>query len=93
MCIVYILRSKVNASYYIGSCEDIEKRIYLHNNGFVKSTKRYKPWGLVYQEEYRSLSEARRRELQIKSWKKRAAIENLMKSRIRDNFGGPMVQW
>ncbi|MFH1575639.1 MAG: GIY-YIG nuclease family protein [Candidatus Nealsonbacteria bacterium] len=91
MYCVYVLKSKINNSYYVGSCEDIIKRITLHNKGLVKSTKRYSPWELVYKEEFSSLKEARQRELQIKSWKKRVAVENLIKSRIRDNFGGLVV--
>lgn len=91
MYFVYILKSKVNGSYYIGSCKDIVKCLDLHNNGFVRSTKRYRPWELAYKEEFGSLKEARRRESQIKSWKKRIAVENLIKSSIRDNSGGPIV--
>jgi len=75
----YILKSEKNGSYYIGSCRDINKRISLHNRGFVKSTKRYIPWKLVYDEEYKTLLEAKKRELQIKSWKKRSMIEKLIK--------------
>ena len=45
----------------------------------------------MYKEKFNDLQEARQRELQIKSWKKRKVIENLIKSRIRDSFGGPMV--
>lgn len=92
MYYTYILKSKINASYYVGSCKDIIKRINLHNGGLVKSTKRYKPWEIVHKEEYESLSKARQRESQVKSWKKRITIENLIKSRIHDSFGGPMVQ-
>jgi putative endonuclease len=92
MYCVYVLKSKINNSYYIGSCKDIVKRVDLHNNGLVKSTKRYRPWKLVYKEGFNGYKETRRREFQIKSWKKRVAIENLIKSRIHDNFGGPMVQ-
>ncbi|KKT41671.1 MAG: Excinuclease abc c subunit domain protein [Parcubacteria group bacterium GW2011_GWA2_44_13] len=75
---VYILKSDLNGSYYIGSTQDIEKRLDLHRNGMVTSTKRYLPWRLVYKAEYPNLSDARKRELQIKSWKKREAIENLI---------------
>ena len=62
----------------MGSCADISKRINQHNSGFVRSTKFYLPWEIVYTEEYETLSEARKRELQIKGWKKRAAIEKLI---------------
>ena len=74
---VYILKSAMNGSYYIGSTENVEIRLKLHNSGMVTSTKRYLPWHLVYKAEYSDLSSARKRELQIKSWKKRSAIEKL----------------
>jgi predicted GIY-YIG superfamily endonuclease len=52
----------------------------MHNNSYVKSTKRYIPWVVVYSEQYEDLKDARKRELQIKGWKKRSAIEKLIKS-------------
>lgn len=79
MFYTYILKSLNNGSYYVGSCEDVNARFRLHNTGQVKSTRRYVPWELVYREEYKTLSEARKRELQIKSWKKRSVIEKLFK--------------
>jgi len=79
MFYTYILKSLNNGSYYIGSCEDVDTRFNLHNTGQVKSTKRYVPWKLMYKEEYKTLSEARKRETQIKSWHKRVAIEKLIK--------------
>lgn len=78
MFYTYILKSRQNGSYYIGSCQNIAKRVDLHNRGLVKSTKRHCPWQLVYIEKYDDLKGARRRELKIKSWKKRSAIENLI---------------
>lgn len=63
----------------MGSCEDINARFNLHNAGQVESTKRYIPWELIFKEEYKTLSKARKREMQIKSWKKRSAIEKLIK--------------
>ena len=80
MFFVYILQSLKNKAYYVGSCGDVTIRLIQHNNGTVKSTKRYSPWRLVYKENYVNLSLARTRELQIKSWKKRSSIENLIKT-------------
>ena len=79
MFYTYILKSLNNNSYYVGSCENVKVRFNLHNKGQVKSTKRYVPWKLMYKEEYKTLSEARKRETQIKSWHKRAAIDKLIK--------------
>jgi len=78
MFYTYILQSKKNGSYYVGSCKNLDERLKLHNQGLVPSTKRYLPWQRVHSEEFTSLKEARRRELQIKSWKKRTVIEKLI---------------
>jgi putative endonuclease len=75
---IYILKSKRNNSFYVGSCENIKNRLEQHNNGESSSTKRFIPWELIYSERYNILSEARKREYQIKSWKKRSAIEKLI---------------
>lgn len=79
MFYLYILHSIKNGRYYVGSCQDLEQRFKQHNSGLVKSTKGYLPWELVYNEQYKTLSEARKRENQVKSWKKRLAIERLIK--------------
>ena len=79
MFYTYILHSIKNGRYYIGSCADIRKRLLQHNGESVRSTKFYVPWKVVYTEEYKTLAEARKREYQIKSWKKRTAIEKLIK--------------
>ena len=74
---LYILKLN-NGSYYIGSTEDLDKRIDLHQKGRVKSTKGSLPVELVYSEEYNTRSEAQKREYQVKKWKSRRAIERLI---------------
>jgi len=76
----YIIKSDKNGSYYIGSCENIYKRLNQYNRYLVPATKRYAPWSLVYRKGFKTLREARKRELQIKSWKKRDSIEKLIKT-------------
>lgn len=76
----YILESLKNGRYYIGSTENIQERLAKHNRGEVKSTKSYCPWKLVYSEPFPTRGEAHSRELQVKSWKKRLAIEKLIGS-------------
>lgn len=88
MFYIYILKSEKYKRYYVGSCENLSKRLSQHNKGFVKSTKPYLPWKMMYNETFTTLREARKRELQIKSWKKRAAIESLIKT-----IQGPVVKW
>ena len=79
MFYAYILQSERNSSFYIGSCENIHQRLIQHNKGLGKSTKRFVPWVVVYFEKFETSKEARKREMQIKSWKKRGAIKNLIK--------------
>jgi len=77
---VYIIKSSKNNSYYIGCTNDIEARITRHNQGAVNSTRNFRPWRLLHTEVYQTLSEARKRETQVKKWKSRAAIERLLKT-------------
>ena len=78
MYFVYIIKSINFNRYYIGSTEDIERRLLYHNSGKVKSTKVYKPWEIVYSESYNSRSEAFKREKQIKSYKGGMAFKKLL---------------
>lgn len=64
---VYILKCS-DQTFYIGSTNDLEKRIHQHNN--LKSgahyTKIRRPVELVYSEEHASLSAVRQREAALK---------------------------
>jgi len=63
---VYILQSELNGELYTGSTNNLKKRFQEHNDGKVISTKRYKPWKLLYYEAYRTEELARRREKRLK---------------------------
>ncbi len=79
MAYTYILQSIEHGTYYVGSTElIIDETLHKHNNGWVDSTKSKRPWKIIHAEEYATLSEARKREKQIKSWKDRKAIERLI---------------
>jgi putative endonuclease len=66
---VYILKSIKDGGYYIGISKDVIKRLEEHNNGKTISTKNRRPFILVYKEQFLNYSEARKREIQIKSYK------------------------
>ena len=78
MYYVYIIKSLSGKHYYIGHSENVQGRLMQHNTGYVKSTKRYMPWEIVYTEEYQTKSEANRRELEIKSYKGGNAFKKLL---------------
>ena len=79
---VYVLRSEPTGRYYIGCTGGLENRVTQHNAGVTRSTKNFRPWQLIYQEEFETLSSARRRESELKSWKSRTYLESRLKLTI-----------
>ncbi|HEX9896563.1 MAG TPA: GIY-YIG nuclease family protein [Dehalococcoidales bacterium] len=72
----YIVRCR-DDSLYSGITVDIEKRLREHNKGTgARYTSARRPITLVYSEKYGNMSEARKREEQIKGWSK------IMKERL-----------
>jgi putative endonuclease len=63
---VYILQSETSKRFYIGSTDDLLRRLSEHGRGHSLATRGPGPWKLVYKEEFHQLLEARRRELRIK---------------------------
>jgi len=78
MFYMYILKSEKTDSYYIGSSQDLDNRVEEHNSGKSVSTRGKRPWKLVYSESYETLSGARKREMEVKSWKSRKMIDYLI---------------
>jgi putative endonuclease len=78
MFFVYIIYSNSSDRYYTGYCSNIENRQEKHNLGATPSTRPYRPWKLVYLEEYESKREAILREKEIKKQKSRKYIESLI---------------
>lgn len=78
MAKVYILRSLKNGRHYIGSTENIDQRLKYHNSGANKSTKPYRPWKIIYTEDFDSKKDAYNREMQIKSYKGGRAFKELI---------------
>ena len=73
--LVYVIKSIPTSKLYIGYTDNIGKRLAEHNRGKVKSTKSYLPYRLVYKEEYSNKTEARKRELFLKTGKGREFIK------------------
>lgn len=84
MAWVYILESLKDHKYYIGSTNDLTRRLVEHNRGQNTSTKYRKPFKLKYQEEFANISEAKRREKIIKSYKGGNAFKNLFQNNERE---------
>jgi putative endonuclease len=76
--IVYILKSKIKETTYVGFTNNIERRLIEHNSGKSKFTSIYRPWEIVYKEEHTSLEEARKREKYLKTASGRRLIKKLL---------------
>jgi putative endonuclease len=56
---VYVLQNN-GGRFYIGLSDDVERRVIRYNKGQSHWTKGKGPWGLVWQSELLSLSDARK---------------------------------
>jgi putative endonuclease len=80
MFYVYIIKSR-EGKYYIGSTDNIEYRLQLHNSKkFPAWTNRYNEWKLVYSESFDSRSNALKREKTIKNMKGGLQFKSLVGS-------------
>ena len=78
MFYVYVLKSQVVDRFYVGYSEEPDRRLIDHNSGKVKSTRNYRPWRKIYQEEFETELLAIRRERCIKSMKSKKFIQELV---------------
>ncbi|MDD5432140.1 MAG: GIY-YIG nuclease family protein [Candidatus Omnitrophica bacterium] len=62
----YVLKSKKDLCCYIGSTNNLDKRLREHNSGVVFSTKHRIPFEIIYFEAYKSEFDARKREHNLK---------------------------
>jgi len=67
MYYVYAIQSLKDNRIYVGLSNDYNRRIREHNSGYVKPTKPYRPWTLIYSEECGERKNARLREKYLKS--------------------------
>ena len=75
---VYILKSTKNNRYYVGSTDNIERRVGEHNLGRVTSTKLMTPWELKVFIQCESLSQSRSNEFRLKKYKRRDILEKVI---------------
>jgi len=80
--IVYILQSKKNNRFYIGSTNNINRRLEQHNKGLVISTKNIKLLELRAILPCATIEEARICEHRLKDYKSKKIIEKVIISKI-----------
>jgi putative endonuclease len=82
MYYVYMIKNTID-QLYIGLSADPKKRLYLHNHARgANYTKNNNDFSIVFLEQYSDLASARKREIQLKKWrrdKKEMLIERYKK--------------
>jgi len=73
---LYLMASGRNGTTYLGVTSDLLKRVWQHRNEVTDSfSRKYGRTQLVWYEAYDDIQQARRRELQMKKWKRAWKIE------------------
>ena len=73
---VYIIYSSIKDRFYIGQTDDLERRLTDHR---IRKNLGTSDWVLKYFETFETRAEAMKRELEIKSKKRRSYLETLIK--------------
>ncbi|MFA4880240.1 MAG: GIY-YIG nuclease family protein [Candidatus Doudnabacteria bacterium] len=67
MFYTYVLRSKKDSKFYIGSTKNLKKRFIEHQKGLVEATLKRRPLKLVYYEACLDEKKAQKREKYFKT--------------------------
>jgi len=84
MYYVYVLKSKKDSRFYVGYTANLRKRLDLHNEGKVESTKHRRPLELVYYEACLKKEDALHREKYLKTTYGKRYIRNRIRRYLQD---------
>lgn len=76
---VYVLYNSYKKFTYIGFSENLKIRFLEHNAGHSKSTRPYLPLLLVHYEAYANKSDAKRREMYLKTNRGKTTLMTMLK--------------
>ncbi len=88
MFYVYVAQSQKDKGIYIGFTSDLKKRMKEHNAGKTKSIKHRIPFKLVYYEAYLNKTDARKREIELKT---NGQQRELLKQKIKDSLNNGAI--
>ncbi len=80
MYYIYVLQSLKDGNFYTGYTNDLKKRLGMHNDRKIESTKNRVPFNLVYYESSLNQKDALRREKYLKTTYGRRYIKNRIKN-------------
>lgn len=78
MAYVYILQDKISGTYYTGSCLELSTRISRHQHHTGGQTTKKGNWQLIGYKMFEDISEARRIEKLVKSYKGGRAFQKIV---------------
>jgi len=82
MFTTYVLYSEKYDKIYIGYTSNLQQRLLSHNELATKGwTIKFRPWQLIYQEEFDTKSQAMKREKQLKSFQGRKFVRRLIEKK------------
>jgi len=80
---VYILQSEENDRYCVGRSKNPERRLEHHNTTSTGFTSRYRPWALVFTQEFPTKDDAVSAGQLIKGWKSRKMTRYVVEGKIQ----------
>jgi putative endonuclease len=85
MFIVYVIESQANGKIYIGQTGNLERRLKRHNQELPTKKSSYTrknkgPWKVIYIEEFKTRSDAIKREKQLKTSRGRRFLKKFRRS-------------
>ena len=75
----YVLKSRKDKKFYIGSTSDLKKRFKQHQKGEVKSTEYRRPLDLIFYEAFNDKRDAQRREKYFKTEKGKSSLKQMIR--------------
>ena len=77
---IYIITNKKDGVLYIGVTNNLERRFFEHKNKLIKGfSSKYNLDKLIYFEEHQFIEEAKKREKNMKKWKRAWKINLVVK--------------
>ena len=82
---VLLCKNEIVREFYIGSTGDLENRIEEHKRGEVETTKKFDTITLIYYEACLNKTDARKRELKLKTGFGRGYLKRRLENYLKDD--------